>query len=221
MANTPMKGCIRVMTGWAAVLSVPVLLTLAACGGETAPPTAAPTPTPTAEPEPTVAATTAPTPTVEAAATPGWILPDGADGLSIRLDAYETGDGQGAARLTVTCFNSPPLGQYISADIAWDSPVSVLYDLDVQLTWDDQDTVLETWDGTTLGNNVTPRRKGLDQEFIDRLLEYGYLEFAVEGDEGRHDAKFHLQGFEAVYVPFKADCESRPTPGTDYLDPAE
>ena len=161
----------------------------------------------------------APQPTAGSPAAGGWVLSDHVEAFSLTLEAYETGESdEGIARLTVTCFNSPPLGQYISADIAWNAQVSVLYDLSVQLNWDSEDTVFQTWDGTTEGNNVTPRRKQLDQDFIDRLLEHDHLDFAVEGDGGWHRAKFELAGFEAVYGPFKTDCESRPTPGNDYLE---
>ncbi len=46
-----------------------------------------------------------------------WVQSDNADGLSISLWAYEThetGEGEGDARLTVTCFNSPPVGHTLA-----------------------------------------------------------------------------------------------------------
>ena len=188
-------------------VSLFALVLMVACGSEA--------PTPTLTPTPTVEPTIDPTP---APPSGGWTQSDDGSDLSLSLEAYETGSDDGNARLMVTCFNSPPLGQYISTDITWDTPVSVLYDLGVQLNWDSGSTISETWDGSPAGNNVTPRRKQLDQKFIDGLLEHSHLEFAVDSDKGSHRAKFNVTGFEEVYEPFKAECESRPTSGKDYLE---
>ncbi len=210
-------------------VSLFALVLMVACGSEA--------PTPTLTPTPTVEPTIDPTP---APPSGGWTQSDDGSDLSLSLEAYETGSDDGNARLMVTCFNSPPLGQYISADITWDTPVSVLYDLGVQLNWDSGSTmdtpvsvlydlgvqlnwdsgstISETWDGSPAGNNVTPRRKQLDQKFIDGLLEHSHLEFAVDSDKGSHRAKFNVTGFEQVYEPFKAECENRPTSGKDYLE---
>jgi hypothetical protein len=179
-------------------LSLVALVIAMACGGE--------------------APATEPAATSDSPPVGGWTESRDGDNLSISLEAYETGDGEGDGRLTVTCFDSPPLGRYISTNIAWDSRVSVTYNLDVQMKWDSESTVFETWDGSPAGNNVSPTRKELDGKFIDGLLEHDHLEFAVEGEEGLHHAKFRLPGFGAAYGPVKTHCEDHSTSGKDYVE---
>ena len=178
-------------------------------------PTQTPVPTATATPTATPRPTMPPTPLPTIPTDSGDWFPSDYDSETlswrgIRLEAYETGYREGDADLSVTCFNSPGLGKYLSVSIRWDSYVSILDDLSTHLDWDNNPTEFEEWDAGSSGESVSPRYSRThrhDRAFIAKLGQHQHLDFAVDSYDGWHNAKFDLSGFAGAYQPVNEYCQ--------------
>ena len=194
-------------------------------------PTPTPAPTlivaPTQVPGPTIIPVTDPTP-VPPAGTGNWVpitgSGEGLDWVGTGLPAYQTGPGDGWVDLIVTCFNSNDIGRFTLVTMYWQNHVSTSDSLPVSLTWDSNPTVTDTWSGHPDDGTITSPRLHPnlihDKAFIANVAAHDHLDFAIQGDTRRFEAKFNLRGFQAAYGPVQDYC-NQGQPASVPLDAAD
>ena len=179
-------------------------------------------PVPTAMPAPTPQPTAVPIadPTPDPSDTGDWVyrtgtLSSGTTFRSVELTAYRTGSGDGATELDVVCFNPTDSSPFLGVLVLYDLVVSTRQTVQVQLSWDQNAAVTETWAGYSTGTLISPRfhpTSLYDRQFVSRLLAHDDLSLQAHGTSRSFEADFRLHGFGNAYTPVQSYCGRQGTP---------